>query len=99
ALVKDLNRRGGINGRPVAPYYYEWNVADANDSPARGCVKLAEDDHVFAIITVVNVDQEMVGCAAKHRTLLINASFGAGDRYLYQHFGDWFFSPALLLLN
>jgi hypothetical protein len=99
ALVKDLNGRGGIHGRPIVPVYYEWNVANTNDSPARGCVELTEDHHVFAILTVVNVDQEMVGCAAKHRTLLINASFGAGDSYLYEHFGDWFFSPSLLLLN
>jgi hypothetical protein len=99
ALVKDLNARGGILGRPVTPVYYEWNVANANDSPAKGCIKLTEDDHVFAILTVVNVNQEMTACAAKHRTLLINASFGAGDRYLYDHFGDWFFSPSLLVLN
>jgi hypothetical protein len=99
ALVKDLNARGGIKGRPVVPVYYEWNVANANDSPAKGCIKLTEDEHVFAILTVVNVDQEMVSCAAKHRTILINASFGAGDKYLYDQFGDWFFSPALLQLN
>jgi ABC-type branched-subunit amino acid transport system substrate-binding protein len=99
ALVKDLNARGGINGRPVEPIFYEWNVADANDSPARGCVALAEDHHVFAILTVVNVNQEMAACAAKHKTILINASFGAGDAYMYQQFGDWFFSPSLLLQN
>lgn len=99
ALVKDLNARGGINGRPVTPIFYEWNVADANDSPARGCVALAEDHHVFAILTVVNVNQEMAACAAKHRTILINASFGAGDKYMYDQFGDWFFSPSLLLQN
>ena len=99
ALVKDLNARGGINGRPVQQIFYEWNVADANDSPARGCIALAEDHHVFAILTVVNVNQEMAACAAKHKTILINASFGAGDAYMYQQFGDWFFSPSLLLQN
>jgi hypothetical protein len=99
ALVRDLNERGGINGRPMEPYYYEWNVADPNDSPAVGCVKLTEDDRVFAIITVVNIDENMVACAARHRTILVNASFGAGDSYYYQQFGDFFFSPSLLTLD
>ena len=99
ALVRDLNKRGGINGRLIDPHIYQWNVADPNDSPANGCVKLTEDDHVFAILTVVNLDQNMIACAAKHKTILVNASFGAGDAYYYKVYGDWFFSPSLLNLN
>ncbi len=99
ALVKDLNARGGVLGRKVEPHIYEWNVADANDSPAVGCVKLTEDDHVFAILTVVNLDEEMIACAYKHKTILVNASFGAGDKYLAKQYGSYFFSPSLLHLD
>ena len=67
--------------------------------PRKGCIELTEDDHVFAILTVVNVNRRWWRAPRSTSTLLINASFGAGDRYLYDHFGDWFFSPALLRLN
>jgi ABC-type branched-subunit amino acid transport system substrate-binding protein len=101
AAVGDLNDRGGIAGRKVEPFFAEVDAAAADPEAnyAAACTKLTQDDRVFAILTPINVREGVVACAAQARTPLINASFNPGDNYLYERFGDYFYSPSMLNLD
>jgi hypothetical protein len=48
ALVDDLNERGGINGRTIEPVFAPINPI-GTEGAEEACLKLTEDDEVFAI--------------------------------------------------
>ena len=55
AVVDDLNRRGGVNGRKVVPVFAKINPI--GDVPAQeACVKLTEDEKVFVAMSFFNAD-------------------------------------------
>jgi ABC-type branched-subunit amino acid transport system substrate-binding protein len=55
AVIDDLNRKGGINGRKVVPVFAKINPI--GDTPAQeACVKLTEDEKVFAAMSFFNAD-------------------------------------------
>lgn len=101
AVVEEINKNGGIGGRPIDPYYAEVDVAatDPESNYNAACSKLTEDDGVFAVMTVINPPESFIACVANHQTLLLNASFSPGDDTLYGEFKDWFFSPSLVSLD
>lgn len=99
ALVDYLNKHGGINGHPIQPFYGQYNAASGDSGRESDCTAMTEDDHVSFIITVVNISQNYVACAAAHHVPVINASFGAGDDGLYAQFPDYLYSASLLDLN
>ncbi|WP_345680197.1 ABC transporter substrate-binding protein [Yinghuangia aomiensis] len=69
ALIKKINDSGGINGRKIVPVYGKLNMI----SPASAqetCVKLTEDEDVFAVLGAFNTDQPL--CYVQtHETALI----------------------------
>jgi hypothetical protein len=99
AIVRDLNKRGGIGGRPIVPVFGELNVAEGDAGRDTACRQMTEDGKVSFILTVVNVSQAFVACAAKHGVPVVNASFGSGDEDLYKQYGDFLFSPSLININ
>lgn len=99
AVVDDINHHGGVAGHPLQPYYATWNASSGDSGLTATCTQLTEDDHVAAILDVINVSQDFVACAAQHHTILLNASFGAGEDTLYQQYGQYFYSPNLLDLD
>lgn len=101
ALVRDLNRHGGIAGRKVEGFYRKVNPAAADPGAAyiQGCTQLTEDDKVFVIITVLNVTQGFVDCVGAHKTLLINVSFNPGDDHILNQHVNWLHSPPLMSLD
>jgi hypothetical protein len=55
AVIADLNKRGGINGRKVVPVYAK--IDPLGTAPAQeACIKLAEDEKVFAAMSFFNAD-------------------------------------------
>src|SRR5205823_4051160 len=55
AVIDDLNRQGGINGRKIVPVFAKINPL--GDAPAQeACVKLTEDEEVFAAMSFFNAD-------------------------------------------
>lgn len=99
AIVKDLNARGGVGGRPIVPVFGEWNVADGDAGRDADCRQMTEDGKASFILTVVNMSQAYVACAAKRGVPVVNASFGAGDEGLYAQYGRFLFSPSLMNVN
>jgi hypothetical protein len=69
ALVDDLNERGGINGRTIEPVIAPVNPIGTEAGEA-ACLKLTEDDEVFAVIGFVQ--GESVLCYVEtHETAVI----------------------------
>jgi ABC-type branched-subunit amino acid transport system substrate-binding protein len=55
AVIDNLNRQGGINGRKVVPVFAKINPL--GDVPAQeACVKLTEDEKVFVAMSFFNAD-------------------------------------------
>ena len=48
ALIANLNKKGGINGRKIVPTFVNPNPLQS--SSATACTQLTEDDNVFAVI-------------------------------------------------
>jgi substrate-binding family protein len=49
AVINDLNSRGGVNGRKIVPVYAPINPVGTDPAQA-ACVKLTEDEKVFAVV-------------------------------------------------
>jgi ABC-type branched-subunit amino acid transport system substrate-binding protein len=98
-IVDDINKHGGVNGRKIQPFFGDWNAASQENGREADCTKLTEDDKVSFIITVVNMSEGYVACAARHNVPVINASFGAGDDYMYRQFSLFLYSASLMDLN
>jgi hypothetical protein len=99
AIVEDINAKGGLNGRKILPFFAEWDATSGAPGREASCRSLVEDSKVSFLVTVVNMSESFVSCAAKHGVPAINASIAAGDTTLYQKFGDFLFSPALMNLD
>jgi hypothetical protein len=99
AIVEDINARGGLGGRRILPFFAEWDATSGSTGREASCRSLVEDSKVTFLVTVVNMSQSFASCAAKHKVPAINASIAAGDLTLYQQFGDFLFSPALMNLD
>jgi ABC-type branched-subunit amino acid transport system substrate-binding protein len=55
AVIDDLNKQGGINGRKVVPVFDAINPLGT--APAQeACIKLTEDEKVFAAMSFFNAD-------------------------------------------
>ena len=55
AVIDDLNKQGGINGRKVVPVFAAINPLGT--APAQeACIKLTEDEKVFAAMSFFNAD-------------------------------------------
>ncbi|WP_018503460.1 ABC transporter substrate-binding protein [Parafrankia discariae] len=78
ALVDKVNAAGGINGRRIIPVYGAVDVI----SPAGAqetCVKLTQDEKVFAVLGSLNAEDAM--CYVQtHRTALVGGDLTA-ERY------------------
>lgn len=99
AIVDDINAHGGLNGRKILPFFAEWDVATKDPGREATCRSLVEDSKVTFLVTVINMAQTFIACAAKHHVPAINASIAAGDITMYQQYGDYLFSPALMSLD
>jgi hypothetical protein len=75
ALVDDINRRGGVNGRKLQVSFGKFSVL-ANADQLAACSKLSEDDHVFAILGGFIGDTNL--CAVQQHKTMVIFSYGAG---------------------
>ena len=99
AIVEDVNAHGGVGGHPIVPVFGIWNVTDMDAGREKSCTQMTEDGHAVLLITVINMAESFIACAAKHHVPVINASIAAGDDDMYKRFRDYLFSPSLMSLN
>lgn len=74
ALVDQTNERGGLAGHPIEPRFATFNVLDTltgGDSGRAVCLKLTEDDKVFAVVGYLFPADQL--CVTKeHRTPMLS---------------------------
>ena len=101
AVVADINAHGGVGGRPIQLFLQKIAATDTGKPAAfdAACTALAEDQHVFAIMSIFNLRTSLAACAAKHKTLLLDAALGAEDDAGYRQYGDWAFTPSEMSLD
>lgn len=69
AVIADLNQKGGINGRKVVPVFAAINPLGT--APAQeACIKLTEDEKVFAAMSFFNADAPLC-MVASHDTPIL----------------------------
>ncbi len=69
AVIDDLNKRGGINGRKVVPVFAK--IDPLGTAPAQeACIKLSEDEKVFAAMSFFNADAPLC-MVASHDTPIL----------------------------
>jgi hypothetical protein len=69
AVIDDLNRRGGVNGRKIVPVFAAINPLGT--VPAQeACIKLTEDEKVFAAMSFFNADAPLCFVASHDTPLL-----------------------------
>ncbi|MCW2622603.1 MAG: hypothetical protein JWL64_2205 [Frankiales bacterium] len=56
AFLDQVNKSGGLSGRRITPDYVTYNPLDTNGSQSGGaiCIRLAENDKVFAVMGVLD---------------------------------------------
>jgi ABC-type branched-subunit amino acid transport system substrate-binding protein len=72
AFIKDINDRGGINGRKIVPVFYTFNPIPDAQRLASVCTRFTEDEKVFAVLgNVFDPSGNSQTCVAKrHNTPL-----------------------------
>jgi hypothetical protein len=58
ALIKDINSKGGIDGRMIVPVYGKINLLSPG-AAQETCIKLTRDEKVFAVLGSFNADEPM----------------------------------------
>jgi ABC-type branched-subunit amino acid transport system substrate-binding protein len=86
AVIDDLNKRGGINGRKVVPLIA--GIDPLGTAPAQEtCLKFTEDEPVFAAVGFFNADAPLC-YAEKHDTPVLGGQIT--DAYLARAKAPWF---------
>lgn len=81
AVIKDVNRHGGVLGRTVVPVFHDIKTSeletDPNTAAQSTCTALTQDHHVVGIVNIVAAIDlaTFYSCVAKHDTPLISAGF------------------------
>jgi ABC-type branched-subunit amino acid transport system substrate-binding protein len=85
AVIEDLNKKGGIDGRKVVPVFAKINPLGT--VPAQeACVKLTEDEKVFAAMSFFNADAPLC-FVSSHDTPILGGQ--TTPQYLEQAKAPW----------
>jgi hypothetical protein len=91
ALIDELNGVGGIAGRHVEAVVHEVALSTTPDAAARtheeACVHLAEDEHVFLVVSLDSNGVAAAGCYANHEMPYIDAT--VADDALLRELHPW----------
>jgi ABC-type branched-subunit amino acid transport system substrate-binding protein len=89
ALIAEMNKAGGINGRKIEPVYGDTDTASAswNTDFQAACEKFTRDNHVAAVLGYVFVWLDAFeGCLAKAGVPHLYGGYQPGDRQLQREF-------------
>ncbi|HZQ87448.1 MAG TPA: hypothetical protein VFA83_21570 [Acidimicrobiales bacterium] len=85
AVVDDINGRGGIAGRKIAPLYYPFDVT-ASTAPGGGdseqqkaCAAFTEDNHVFGVVSPILSGTVLQQCLAKRGVVFVDENWNYFD--------------------
>lgn len=75
-FVDDINRRGGVNGRKIEPFYRASDPLDRDSSQAL-CLGFSRDDKVFAVLAQPGFRAHL--CVAEQEQMVLMIDFAASD--------------------
>src|SRR5262245_26511833 len=85
AVIDDLNKKGGVNGRKIVPVFAKINPLGT--APAQeACLKLTEDEKVFAAVGFFYFDAPLC-YVAQHDTPILGGTMN--PEYLKQAKAPW----------
>lgn len=70
ALIDEINKAGGINGRKITPVFGKVNPISAT-SMQEACVKLTQDEHVFAVTGSITSPEQATCYVQTQKTALV----------------------------
>lgn len=97
ALVKHLNKNGGIAGRKIVAVYNEYDAVAGGtwDSlAAAACERFNTDEKVFAVISGhVGQTDSLLDCLAKGNTPLVTQNQWPYDAKYYKDYANFIYQP------
>ena len=67
AFTDDINARGGIHGRQIEIRTATYDILDQNEGARAGCLKLADDDRVFAVFNTTGYGPPGTLCLTREK--------------------------------
>jgi ABC-type branched-subunit amino acid transport system substrate-binding protein len=86
AYVKDINERGGLNGRKVVPVFASFDPL-SESSQRQACLRLTQDEKVFAVVGGFNFPVAISCVARENQTPLFSGYAGTPDEIFEQSGG------------
>lgn len=76
AMVGDINKRGGLDGKPIEMVFHFVDVTQgtADSRGQQSCEFFTTDHAVFAVVMSANHNQSMSRCLAQRKTAIIDVS-------------------------
>ena len=97
AVIDDINKTGGVAGRPIRPVFANYSSTSTENQNAAVCEKLTKDEPVtFVINGVINAGQELGTCFAKAGVFLIGGAAGLSDAKDLANFKGFYYHPAII---
>lgn len=99
AIVRDINRRGGIAGRKVEIVFHDYTVAQASQNPdgsaQAACSTYTEDRPVFAVINVVVAGESTLNsCLGRRRTPIVQTSLVVRPESAFSDLIPYLYAPS-----
>ncbi len=95
-VVDDVNPRGGIAGRRIAPLYFPFDVT-ASTAPGgsdgeqqKACAAFTEDNKVFAVVSPIVSGDVLQACLAKRGVVFVDDNWN----YFVGELGENYWDPA-----
>jgi ABC-type branched-subunit amino acid transport system substrate-binding protein len=85
-VIDDINANGGVNGREIEPVFAAVDPI-GTDPAQQACVKLTEDEHVFAVIGQFQGDAPLC-YIEQHKTPIVGGTITA--EYLKRAKAPWY---------
>ena len=85
-VIDDINAKGGVNGRTIVPVYAPINPI-GTDPAQQACVKLTEDEKVFAVIGQFQTDAPLC-YVEQHKTPVVGGTITS--EYLARAKAPWY---------
>ena len=85
AVVDDINGRGGIAGRKIAPLYYPFDVTGStapgggDSEQQKACAAFTEDNHVFGVVSPIVSGNVLQQCLAKRGVVFADENWNYFD--------------------
>jgi hypothetical protein len=100
AVAAWINKHGGvIGGRKIVLVEHEMDISSSPSVQAQAlCSAMAEDHHVYAVLTQAIPDNSALDCFEKKHILSVSATVATSDQQDFDRYPDTY-SPTSLELN